>query len=253
MSKATAEECIVLWSINGFDSSKPPPLPSAAPTNHDNQRDTRSAFSPASKPQYTRLAQFAIPDCIEIYMRFSIYSPLITTTDHPVLAVCNSKSEVMFWDLARLTEYYDFIKKIENNPSITIAKPPWLSYKIGPRKEKDKDQLKRIREVSHTESVDSHRTASTETLATENTELTNLKLVWHRKYTVGGSTLVPEQDEDGNISTAVMVEPHKRQTIPKYSISGRQVTWSVGGEWCVIAGSPNVVAVFQRWEDLSFD
>ena len=28
---------------------------------------------------------------------------------------------------------------------------------------------------------------------------------------------------------------------------GRQATWSPGGEWCVVAGSLNVVFVLRRW------
>ena len=28
---------------------------------------------------------------------------------------------------------------------------------------------------------------------------------------------------------------------------GRQIAWSPGGEWCVVVGSMNCVAVLQRW------
>ncbi|TVY64271.1 Polycomb protein eed, partial [Lachnellula suecica] len=111
LSKAANENCIVLWSINNFDSAHPQPPLTSAPTTHDAQRDTRSAFSnpiPSSKGHsapYVRLLQFNIPDSEIMFMRFSLFPG--SHTMNPVLAFCNTSSKVYFWDLRRLEAYND--------------------------------------------------------------------------------------------------------------------------------------------------
>ncbi|KUJ16798.1 WD40 repeat-like protein, partial [Mollisia scopiformis] len=74
LSKAARDHSIVLWSIANFDSTLPPPLPSAAPI-HDPSKDTRSAFHSSTTPTalYTRHLQFSIPDSDIIFMRFSLF------------------------------------------------------------------------------------------------------------------------------------------------------------------------------------
>ncbi|TVY49469.1 Polycomb protein, partial [Lachnellula occidentalis] len=106
LSKAANENCIVLWSINNFNSSNPLPTRSSAPTTHDAQRDTRSVFTTSAKStQYTRLLQFSIPDSEILFMRFSLFPGGLGM--NPVLAFCNTASKVFFWDLSRLEAYHD--------------------------------------------------------------------------------------------------------------------------------------------------
>lgn len=55
------------------------------------------------------------------------------------------------------------------------------------------------------------------------------------------------EEQGGRKETRVKgLEAHKEVHIPKLRIYGRQVAWSVGGEWCVVVGSPNVIAVLGR-------
>lgn len=179
-------------------------------------------------------------------MRFSVYNSLDTATDHPVLAACNSESTIMFWDFTRLTAYHEFVTDVSAIPGSSVAKPSWLTAKTGPRKNQPADPTKRIKEGSPTESNLSHHTASTETVTSDSADFSTNRMVWDAKYALGTGILIQKDGED------VMVQPHKKVSIPKLSahVTGRQVAWSVGGEWCVAVWSPNVISVFQRWEGL---
>lgn len=42
------------------------------------------------------------------------------------------------------------------------------------------------------------------------------------------------------------IQPHRVESVSKLAFVGRQVAWSVGGEWCVVVGTENVVALFAR-------
>jgi polycomb protein EED len=232
LSKALHEDCIVLWLIKGFNSTSAPPPQSSAPTNYDTEPDTRSAFSPPPSAfdrsrQYTRLLQFAIPDCFEFYMRFSLYSPLSAPVTHPILAMCNSASKVYFWDFKRLEEFHDYVmssKDIHGDASQSVQRPVWLPASRSKGKSRDAD----------TEST----TASSHTLSTEAAMANpaDIPPSQTRKYAMG--------DPFG------MVEAHKVvDTKLKGSWTGRQVAWSACGKWCVVVGSPNVIAVFERWAD----
>ncbi|RFU35641.1 hypothetical protein B7463_g737, partial [Scytalidium lignicola] len=197
LSKAANENCIVLWSIKGFSSSNPPPLPSSAPTTHDAQRDTRSAFSPPTSSdnpssQYTRLLQFAIPDSEIICMRFGLFQGY--NGSNPVLAMCNTGSKVFFWDLSR------------------------------------KDTVSRIREDSPpSESSSTHADKD----PSGSSEVVKSIEIWDRRYNMG--------------EPLHSIQAHKEEVVKSLAFVGRQVAWSSGGEWCIVAGSASVVAVLQRW------
>ena len=94
LSKCAKECKIVLWRIEGFDSSAPVPPSDAAPSTHV-FRETRSAFGGG----YQRLLQFETVDTTPFYMRFSLFSQPFKA---PVLVIGNEKSKVFFWDLQRL-------------------------------------------------------------------------------------------------------------------------------------------------------
>lgn len=44
------------------------------------------------------------------------------------------------------------------------------------------------------------------------------------------------------------LEAHNVETVKGLTFTGRQVAWSVCGEWCVVVGSSGVIAVLHRWE-----
>lgn len=91
LSKCAVECKIVLWRIEGFDSSAPVPPSDAAPSTHV-FRETRSAFDGG----YQRLLQFETVDTTPFYMRFSLFSQPFKA---PILVIGNEKSKVFFWDL----------------------------------------------------------------------------------------------------------------------------------------------------------
>lgn len=43
-----------------------------------------------------------------------------------------------------------------------------------------------------------------------------------------------------------LLRAHKIVTIPVYDFTGRQMAWDSNGEWCVVSGSENVIAVCGR-------
>ncbi|KAI9678303.1 MAG: hypothetical protein M1817_006248 [Caeruleum heppii] len=99
LSKCAREDKIVLWRIEGFSSSAPPPSPDQAPTTHES-RETRSAFGVG----YQRLLQFEIPRMDPFYMRFGFFAQ---PGKHPVLAMGNTNSKVFLWDFKQLEDWSD--------------------------------------------------------------------------------------------------------------------------------------------------
>ncbi|KAI9677768.1 MAG: hypothetical protein M1829_002540 [Trizodia sp. TS-e1964] len=97
LSKAAKEEKIVLWRIEGFSSSLPPPAPESAPSAYE-WHETRSAFGGG----FERLLQFATPGTNPFFMHFGLFSQ---PNKHPVLAMGNQRGNVYFWDLQRLEHW----------------------------------------------------------------------------------------------------------------------------------------------------
>jgi len=229
-----------------------------------------------------RLIQFHVPGCNEFYNRFSLHLPLYypEPSRHPILAICNSSSKIFFWDLDRLLVYQDYSKahtasdgtvtsSITTYPNLP-KRPNWL-IPSRPRKSQHspgkKDILGRLRDLSPPESVaSSQRTGSIEPFNGSETAASQEQ--WERRYSIGdpqrGGSRVSRSDEAQNFNTAtngkkkgnnrveelVGVEAHRVEVVPKYVMQGRQVAWSVGGEWCVVVGTPNIVAVYWRWGGL---
>ena len=57
--------------------------------------------------------------------------------------------------------------------------------------------------------------------------------IWTKRYGIGR----PQME----------LLPHKEEVVKNLSFVGRQVAWSVGGEWCVVVGSAGVISVLERW------
>lgn len=57
--------------------------------------------------------------------------------------------------------------------------------------------------------------------------------IWDRRYNMG--------------EPLHTIQAHKEEVVRSLAFVGRQVAWSAGGEWCIVAGSASVVAVLQRW------
>ncbi|KAF4636576.1 hypothetical protein G7Y89_g1497 [Cudoniella acicularis] len=242
LSKAANEHCIVLWSINNFNSTDPPPSPSMAPTTHDAQRDTRSAFTPSTSSvnmqnqfHYTRLLQFGIPDSQIIFMRFALYPGSETLNTNPILSFCNTQARVFFWDLARLGTYRDFtcsdfdFKDASNRPSF-----------LNPFQHRNRGgggavaRLAREKENSPTESSSSHMTGSDSAGADKGRIDWDRSIKgWMKKYDMG--------------NPLVCVDAHKEEVVKGLGFMGRELAWSKDGSWCVVVGSAGVFALLHRW------
>ncbi|KAH8593006.1 hypothetical protein B0O99DRAFT_628635 [Bisporella sp. PMI_857] len=263
ISKAEREWNIVLWSITGFNSKHPPPSPLTAPTVHDMDNDTRSAFSPPSSPMYSRLLQFSIPDTDVMFMRFGFYpgnpDPRFGGgLSGPVLAMCNSSSKVLFFDFRRLEEHHDYIQALENTtaatqalPSATdstspakansivpdIKRPPFLI----PFKSRNRGGSSHIRAIdriaaSHGSPSGSERSTTMPEEKEKSTAAADEKKSrenWGHRYFIGDS----QKD----------LLPHKEEMVKGLNFVGRQIAWSTGGEWCVVVGSAGVISIFERW------
>lgn len=230
----------MLWRIEGFNSQDPPPLPSDAPTLADSSKLSRSAFvqdsSAFSPVLYTRLVEFHATGCEnQFYMRFSVFQ---APGRHPVLAFCNVKSKVFFWDLERLTTYHDFMTALKDpkrdKSAPPLARPPWLQAK-GPKKAEGTSKL--LREPADKDSLASaDATPDPEAKAGVGSFHPDVIANWESMYGISQPHNHP-------------LKPHKTVVVAgeKENFMGRQVAWSPDGAWCVVAGNLNRAAFFQRW------
>lgn len=241
LSRACHEDMIVLWRIDGFSSLGPPPSPLDAPSTSDTERLTRSAFVPASAsgaPQYTRKVQFWTPGSgHQFYMRFNLYH---NEDRHPILAFGNAQSTIFFWDLARLTEYHQFMDDLERpNRDAIVRRPDWLQ----PAKATQKvDAVSKLRgDAEDKDSVASGRTGSdVETFATSIDQYSQETLEsWYGKYSM--------------IHEFEAIRSHSQRAIPIKDFIGRQVAWSALGDWCVVVGSKNHAIILARWQKKDTD
>lgn len=176
-------------------------------------------------------------------MRFSVF--MSADDDHAILAACNSSSTIMFWDLARLGTYHEFMSEMCANPEARIRKPAWLTVSTGPKK--SSDVKKRLRETSPSDSTASQQTSNSDASIADSALVAANKRRWDAKYDMGTGVLVPKAGEE----EGVMLRAHREIVLPKFKpVTGRQVAWSQGGEWCVAVWSPHVVSIYSRWEGL---
>ncbi len=206
LSKCATECKIVLWRIDGFDSSAPVPPPDAAPSTHV-FRETRSAFGEG----YQRLLQFETVDTTPFYMRFSLFSQPFKA---PILVIGNEKSKVFFWDLQRLetwTEKDDVrfrmpFKKNSRQPTGGQREPSvasTTSSSVNPG------------------SNDSQSSAAT-------------------------SGFPRSRERYGVEDPFKEIKPHNAITVPKIEFAARKAAWSVGGEWLFVVGDQGMIAIFHR-------
>ena len=241
LSKSDRENVIVLWSITSFTSNTPIPNPDTAPTNHDPQTATRSAFFPpaltdGAPAQYSRLLQFSIPEGDRVWMRFSLF-PGNGDDKGPVLAFCNSYSKVSFWDLRRLEAYHQITNGDEDMIKDPSLRPPFLK----PFQSRKRGRLLirgrgGRRSTPPTDSTNSQRSGSDMASISgnpKNVDWDKSLKGWEDRYAMGD----PLQD----------LLAHKEEVVKGLGFCGRQIAWSGDGAWCVVVGSMGAWAVLQRW------
>ncbi|OAQ74439.1 embryonic ectoderm development protein [Purpureocillium lilacinum] len=234
LSRACYDNAIVLWRIEGFSSTDPPPRYSEAPTpqavissSSEGQGGfTRSAFVPAISPgiptQYTRLLEFHTPRCAEqFFMRFKLHH---VPGQHAVLAFCNAAGSIFFWDFTRLTAYREVMERLCNSrqDKTTEQLPSWL--RSVRRKSEAGGRFTPKNKAASASPVQgcsvNGRNISSETMES-----------WTTRYSM----------EDPQRPLLA----HKTVSAPDKFV-GRQVGWSPGGEWCVVVGG-SVVLMLKRW------
>jgi polycomb protein EED len=239
---------IVLWRIEGFSSEDPVPDPLDAPTPTDMAKQTRSYFTPTLSPSrpamFTRLAQFATPDCgIQFFMRFRMFH---APGKHPILAFANAKSKTMFWDFARFGSYARYMAELKEAQRTgklesasggasasgppAVQKPSWLVVK---------------RYYKKTPGVAAVAAASVagdkESMVSASPDPESVSALGYSQRTL------QEWSEMYDLSNPVgAIKAHRTLQIDGGFV-GRQVGWSPEGEWCVVVGNGNRALIYQRW------
>ena len=217
---------IVLWRIEGFDSSNTPPCPDSAPTTHE-FRPTRSAFGGT----YQRLLQFEALETTPFYMRFSLFCQ---PGKRPILVIGNEKSKVLFWDLQSLEEWEGSSKDgDENNDN---------RFKIPRAK---KGVARKILSKQRESSIASTTTTTTNTgSSVDPNSLFSSTFLDPMGETVEGNSRAKQKFAvDDPFKT---LSPHRTHVVPRVTFASRQIAWSVGGEWMVVVGDQGMIALFTR-------
>ncbi|ORY03654.1 WD40-repeat-containing domain protein [Clohesyomyces aquaticus] len=231
MSHASQEDHILLWRIDNFDASKPPPGP--APMPHYPVKFVKSADKatepekiPKTFPTYTRsawggnfqrLMRFHRPKDTWYHSRFSIFH---APGMHPILAgPLNSK--VYFWDLQEL-----------ENACATEEEA-----------EQQKKNAKKVAVPNRMRDGSAHSAGSSSSAPTSTTVVI--------EPAAKSST---KKGKRSDRTTAIgdpfrKIMPHNEGGPKNYKFSVRQIAWSTGGDWCVACGQNGVVALYSRWED----
>jgi polycomb protein EED len=283
LSKAAAENKIVMWMITGFNSKAPPPSPDSAPgtgtfqetrsgfflqrySNEELHRTSSGELLQLQKiPLLTRLLEFQVPFSDLFYMRFSLLMPSRAHPHlHPVLAIGNTKTKIFFWDLMGLEVGYDGGMTFSNDddkfkrPGGRSKKKPGDSYT---RRALEGYSASATRSESPLASL-SRRSSSVVT--TTNASSPALFPSQELEISTTGtspalfdtppevSTVMPRLSKYRIDDPFTPVLAHYSHTPNvNYHLLARQAAWSPCGRWCVIAGESGsrdaMAAIYERW------
>ncbi|KAI9663031.1 MAG: hypothetical protein M1821_008079 [Bathelium mastoideum] len=253
LSRASKENRILLWKIDGFSSRDPVPSPAAAPTSSQ-LSETRSAFGGT----FQRLLQFGAPHTNLFYMRFGLFHQ---PHKHPVLAIGNEKSRFLFWDLQRLEEGIDaqsgggddvsVVGTPAGGPGTGLRPPPFRHHHHHQQGRRDRGVLGSLAREPSVASEASSGVGS----STTSGSAVGLAAVAGASGGGGGGGAGGGgggggggERRDGIDDPFTSVAAHKRITVPKIAFATRQIAWSPGGEWAVAVGDHGMVVLFRRWD-----
>jgi len=195
-------------------------------------------------------------------MRFRMFH---APDKHPILAFCNAKSRTMFWDLARLPVWAQYMSDLQDAQAsrdpqaaaAAIEQPGWIPVK----KQKSAAANNRLNSVaaaiaaadkesmvSASPDPDGGTGTATPAPTTAPTAATT-----HPAVSLGG--ISQKQFNDWNemydmTNSHGFLKSQKHYTVEDKAHSqfvGRQVGWSPEGDWCVVVGNSNRAMIFQRW------
>ncbi|KAI9693122.1 MAG: hypothetical protein M1822_005118 [Bathelium mastoideum] len=251
LSRASKENRILLWKIDGFSSRDPVPSPAAAPTSSQ-LSETRSAFGGT----FQRLLQFGAPHTNLFYMRFGLFHQ---PHKHPVLAIGNEKSRFLFWDLQRLEEGIDaqsgggddvsVVGTPAGGPGTGLRPPPFRHHHHHQQGRRDRGVLGSLaREPSVASEASSGVGSSTTSGSAVGLAAVAGASGGGGGGGAGGGGGGGGERRDGIDDPFTSVAAHKRITVPKIAFATRQIAWSPGGEWAVAVGDHGMVVLFRRWD-----
>ncbi|KAI6906021.1 hypothetical protein KC318_g7210 [Hortaea werneckii] len=249
-----AENIIMLWKIEGFDSDAPapsePPIPGPGVS-------TRSTFPHAERSRgFQRLMTFDMPHTGRFYLRFGL---LHQPEMRPVLAMGNDKSRFCFWDLQKLEEGYEAGEEERRRTmgmgagrkrsgrgrgtGVTVRKKgvaqPVSKVNLDRLSELRREQGGEVGAEGSSSGGGGGRSSTTTTTTGDTPEPsgTSVSVAPERKYQLGHSfePLAPHHQITAN--TALSPSNHFATT---------QIDWSPDGCWMVAVGDHGMVCIFNR-------
>lgn len=264
----------MLWRIEGFSSTDPIPGPLDAPTPIDMAKQTRSYFTPTLYParpaMFTRLAQFHTPDCgIQFFLRFRMFR---VPGKRPILAFANAKGKTFFWDFERFGEYARYMDALKEakeagryplvGEGAVVPKPVWLPVRRAKKTNTANNSFVQSTAGDGTASLRSFAAMSVvgsgggggggggggdkESMVSaspdpeSNSALPTSGLGYNRETLDAWAEMYDATDP------VRYIKPHRTIQI-EGGFVGRQVGWSLEGEWCVVVGNGNRAVIYQRW------
>jgi polycomb protein EED len=191
---------------------------------------------------YTSHLKLKLSESDIMFMRFSIFHG--SETQNPVLAFCDTKSKVLFWDLTRFREYWNALDTLPGgNISSAESQASSSAAEIAPRshpflhpfqhRNRAGGAMARLaRGESPAESASSNETADSS--GTGKKDWVMGRTNWKKRYDLGVSYKP--------------LDPHGEVAIKQLNILGRQVAWSADGKWCVVVSSWSAFVLLERWE-----
>lgn len=230
---------LLLWRIDGFDSSLPPPEHPPIPYPG---RFTRSAFPHSERSRgFERILTFGIPHTPRFYLRFGLYHE---PAKRPILVMGNEQSKFLFWDLQRCEEGEDGTETVKSGRG-----------RKGKKGSINTESLNRLGGLRRDASVASDSTRATSALHTRD-----------RSSASASNTNTPAADVTSTSASQALAPGERRlvtddpmkelkphyERIATTSLSAKrhfamaQVEWSPDGKWLVGVGDHGMIVVFHR-------
>ena len=214
LSKCAREEKVVLWRINGFESTARPPSVQDAPIATTAHEATRSAFGDGG---YQRLLQFGVFDVEPFYIRFGLFLP--PPGQHPILASGSTSGRIFLWDLEQLVRWL---------PEADLPFPL-----VSPDADPGRSKRGRRRKT------ESNDTISLSDASTGTGPITDPASSWRSSTRPG-----PMHDLSDPFQ---VIQAHQIVDLEKATFVTRKIAFSQSGEWMLVVGEHSTVAIFSRW------